>query len=122
MGLSDAVVRPLVVVVLVLDAVLLAVTELAWIGLRAGGVPLPLAAVVAAVTTPVLVLAAEAAAPRSSAPVVVLAAWLVTVVGMGVWSPAGGGVMVADWRAILLVAAGFLPGLLAAGRRPPAPT
>ena len=109
--------RHLVLAVLVVDAVLLAVTELAWISLRAGAVPLPLAAVVALVTTPVLVLAADVALPRSPAPMAVLVTWLGTVLVVGLWSPVGPGVMVADWRAILLVAAGFFPGIVAAARR-----
>jgi len=102
----------LAVVVLGVDAVLLAWTEMAWLTLRVGdaGVPLPLAALAAALTTPVLVLAADTAAPGSRAPLVPLALWTLTVVGAGLWSPAGAGVLPPDWRAILLLAAGVLPG------------
>jgi hypothetical protein len=110
--------RLLVVVVLAVDAVLLAITELAWIGLRAGAVPIPLAALVAAVTTPVLVLAADAAMPGSRAPLAVLGVWLATIVVVGLWSPVGAGVIVGDWRAILLVGGGLLPGVVAASRVP----
>ncbi|MFC5140855.1 hypothetical protein ACFPK1_21650 [Actinomycetospora rhizophila] len=104
-----------VVALLAVDAVLLAWTEMAWLTLRtaADGFPLPLAAVVALVTTPVLVLAADAAWPASRAPLAPLAAWTLTVVGAGLWSPAGAGVLPPDWRAILLLAAGVLPGALA---------
>ena len=103
-----------VVVLLAVDAVLLAWTEMAWLTLRtATDVPLPLSAAVALVTTPVLVLAADAAWPGSRAPLVPLAAWTLTVVGAGLWSPAGGGVLPPDWRAILLLACGVLPGALA---------
>jgi hypothetical protein len=103
------------VVVLALDAVLLAWTEMAWLTVRVGesAVPLPLAAVVALVTTPVLVLAADAARPGGRAPLVVLAVWTLTVLGAGLWSPAGGGVLPPDWRAIVLLAGGVLPGALA---------
>lgn len=114
----------LVVVVLALDAVLLAWTEMAWLTLRVGtddGVPLPLSALVAAITVPVLVLAADAAAPRSSAPLVPLAAWTLTVLVAGLWSPTGPGVLPVDWRALLLLAAGVLPGVLASTRRRSAP-
>jgi hypothetical protein len=110
--------RLLVVVVLAVDAVLLAITELAWIGLRAGAVPIPLAALVAAVTTPVLVLAADATMPGSRAPLAVLGVWLATIVVVGLWSPVGAGVIVGDWRAILLVGGGLLPGVVAASRVP----
>lgn len=111
--------RLLVVAVLAVDAVLLAITELAWIGLRAGSVPLPFAALVAAVTTPVLVLAADAAMPGGRAPLAVLGVWMATIVVVGLWSPVGPpGVIVGDWRAILLVGAGLLPGMVAASRLP----
>ncbi|MEJ2864913.1 hypothetical protein [Actinomycetospora flava] len=109
-------VLPVVVVVLLaLDAVMLAWTEMAWLTLRTAGdgVPLPLSAAVALVTTPVLVLAADAAWPGSRAALVPLAAWTLTVLVAGLWSPAGGGVLPPDWRAILLLAAGVLPGALA---------
>lgn len=115
--------RPLVVAVLTLDAILLAWTEMAWLSLRVGadGTPLPVAALVAALTTPVLVLAADATMPRSTAPLVPLAGWTLTVLVAGLWSPAGGGVLVPDWRGILLLAAGLVPGVLATTRRSPAP-
>lgn len=115
----------LVVVVLAVDAVLLAWTEMAWLTLRAGdtGIPLPLAALVALVTTPVLVLAADAARPVGRAALVPLALWTLTVLGAGLWSPLGAGVLPPDWRAILLLAAGVLPGAFVlargSGRRPP---
>ncbi|GAA4909205.1 hypothetical protein EV188_104181 [Actinomycetospora succinea] len=104
-----------VVALLALDAVLLAWTEMAWLTLRtaADGVPLPLAAAVALVTVPVLVLAADTAWPASHAPFVPLAAWTLTILGAGLWSPAGAGVLPPDWRAVLLLAAGVLPGALA---------
>jgi hypothetical protein len=109
------------VAVLAVDAVLLAWTEMAWLTLRAGGsgVPLPLSALVAALTTPVLVLGADAARPRSHAPFVPLAAWTLTVLAAGLWGPAGAGVLPPDWRAILLLAAGVMPALLVATRHSP---
>jgi hypothetical protein len=112
---TSTVTAAVVVAILALDAVLLAWTEMAWLTLRtaADGVPLPLSAVVALITTPVLVLAADAAWPASRAPLVPLAAWTLTVLVAGLWSPAGAGVLPPDWRAILLLAAGVLPGALA---------
>ncbi|WP_243418177.1 hypothetical protein [Actinomycetospora cinnamomea] len=103
------------VAVLAVDAVLLAWTEMAWLTLRVGdgGVPLPIAALVAALTTPVLVLGADAVLPGSRAPLVPLAVWTLTVLVAGLWSPAGAGVLPPDWRAVLLLAAGVVPGALA---------
>lgn len=112
---ASRVLPTVVVALLALDAVLLAWTEMAWLTVRtsASGVPLPLSAAVALLTTPVLVLAADAAWPASRAPAVPLAAWTLTVLVAGLWSPAGAGVLPPDWRAILLLGAGVLPGALA---------
>ena len=112
---TSPVLPAVIVALLALDALLLAWTEMAWLTLRtaADGIPLPLAAVVALVTTPVLVLAADTAWPASRAPLVPLAVWTLTVLVAGLWSPAGAGVLPPDWRAILLLGAGVLPGALA---------
>lgn len=102
--------------VLALDAALLGLTEVAWLSLRVGTVPLPLSALVAAVTTPLLVRAADALRPASRAAFVPLVVWLLVVVVTGLWSPAGPGMFPTDWRGLLLVAAGLLPGTLVASR------
>ena len=109
----------LAVVVLGVDAVLLAWTEMAWLTLRVGaaGVPLPVAALVAALTTPVLVLGADAVVPGSRAPLVPLGLWTLTVLVAGLWSPVGAGVLPPDWRAVLLLGAGVVPGALAVSWR-----
>jgi MFS family permease len=114
-----AVLAGLAVAVLALDAVLLAWSEMAWLTLRVGvtGIPLPLAALVAALTTPVLVLGADAVRPGSRAPLVPLGAWTLTVLVAGLWSPAGAGVLPPDWRAVLLLGAGAVPGALAVSWR-----
>ena len=53
------------------------------------------------------------------APLAVLGVWMATIVVVGLWSPVGPpGVIVGDWRAILLVGAGLLPGMVAASRLP----
>ena len=109
-----AVLAGVAVAVIALDAVLLAWSEMAWLTLRVGvtGVPLPLAALIAALTTPLLVLGADAVLPGSRAPLVPLGAWTLTVLVAGLWSPAGAGVLPPDWRAVLLLGAGVVPGAL----------
>ena len=111
--------RPLAVVagvVVVLDTALLALTEVAWLSLRVGTVPLPISALVALVTTPLLVRAADAVAPGTRFALVPVVVWLVVVLVTGLWSPAGPGMFPPDWRGILLVAAGLLPGAWVAAR------
>ena len=102
--------------VVVLDAVLLALTEVAWLSLRVGTVPLPVSALVAALTTPLLVRAADALLPGTRLALVPVVVWLVVVLVTGLWSPAGPGMFPPDWRGILLVAAGLLPGAWVAAR------
>ncbi len=102
--------------VIVLDAVLLALTEVAWLSLRVGGVPVPVSALVALVTTPLLVRAADAVLPGTRLALVPVVVWLVVVLVTGLWSPAGPGMFPPDWRGILLVAAGLLPGAWVAAR------
>jgi hypothetical protein len=103
-------------VVLLLDTVLLALSEVAWLSVRIGTVPLPVSALVAAVTTPLLVRAADRLRPGTRFALVPLVVWLLVVVVTGLWSPAGPGMFPPDWRGILLVAAGLLPGTWVASR------
>jgi hypothetical protein len=102
--------------VILLDTVLLALTEVAWLSIRIGTVPFPVSALVAAVTTPLLVRAADRLRPGTRIALVPLVVWLLLVVTTGLWSPAGPGMFPPDWRGILLVAAGLLPGTWVASR------
>jgi hypothetical protein len=113
---ARAVVAGVAVVVLALDAALLAWTEVAWLSVRIGTVPAPFSVLVAAVTTPLLVRAADRVRPGTRVALVPLVVWLVVVVVPGLWSPAGPGMFPTDWRSILLVGAGLLPGAWAAAR------
>ena len=108
--------RVLVLAVVLLDLVLLALTEVAWLTLRVGSVPLPVSVLVAAVTTPLAVRIVDRCFPATWVVFVPLATWLVVVVGFGFWSPSGTGTFPADWRALLLVAAGLFPGVWVASR------
>lgn len=102
--------------VLVFDAVLLAVMELLYLPLRVGGVSLPVTILLAAVTTPWLVRSAArlgGAAPVAAAPLVV---WVVAMLVFGLGGPGGDVLLPADWRSLVLLAAGIFPGAVALGR------
>jgi hypothetical protein len=107
---------------LTLDAVLLAIVELFYLPLRLDGlllprlgdVPLPLSMLLAVVTTPLMVTTAAAVASRRLA-TVPLAAWLLTLLVLGVQGPGRDLVLLPDWRAPVLLACGALPGAVALG-------
>ncbi|WAL66750.1 hypothetical protein ORV05_02745 [Amycolatopsis cynarae] len=109
-------------VVLLLDTVLLAILELFFLPLRLdgtllpklGAIPLPVTALVAAVTTPLLVRwTGRLVHPRAAfAPLV---AWVLTVLVLGLFGPGGDLVLIQDWRALLLLAGGALPSAMALG-------
>ncbi|WP_370944471.1 hypothetical protein AB5J62_35985 [Amycolatopsis sp. cg5] len=109
-------------VLLGVDAALLAVLELFFLPLRLDGVilprlgdiPFPVAAVVAAVTTPLLVIAA-AKLVKPSLSFVPLLVWVVVTLFVGLSGPGGDFVLIQDWRALILVAAGALPGAFVLG-------
>lgn len=111
--------------VLVLDAVILALLELFFLMLRfdgsllpaAGGWPFPVSALAAFVTVPLLVARAGRLSGRMGLAGLPLYAWVSVVVVLGVVSGPGGDVLLpGDWRALLLVGAGAVPGALVLGR------
>ncbi|UJW35196.1 hypothetical protein L3Q67_16280 [Saccharothrix sp. AJ9571] len=114
--------RWLMAVVLVVDAVLLAVLELFFLPMRADGTllpalgsfPVPLSLVVAAVTTPLLVLTGRALVGPPFAGIV-LAVWAFSAIAFAMFGPGGDRVFVEDWRGLLLLAVGALPGAFAVG-------
>lgn len=109
-------------VLLLVDAVLLAVIELMFLPLRldgtvlpkAGDAPVPVTVLLAMVTTPMLVLAA-ARLVRSKQAGVPLAVWLLTLLIVGLFGPGSDRVLLQDWRALLLLAGGALPAALVLG-------
>lgn len=114
--------RGVMLAILILDTILLAVLELFFLPLRFDGVflpkmgdlPAPITVVVAGVTTPLLVIgAAKLAGRRASA--VPLVVWIVTVLVVGLFGPGKDNVLVQDWRSLLLLAAGTLPGAMVLG-------
>lgn len=114
----------LVLAVLVLDAAALAVVQLMFLPLsfdgyllpNLGGLPLPLMALLAAVTTPLLVSLAGSLSPRLAVAVAPLAAWIVTIAVVGMFGPGGDILLTADWRSLLLFACGALPSAIVLGR------
>jgi hypothetical protein len=115
----------LVLAVLVVDAVVLAVVELMFLPLRfdgyllpnaLGGLPVPVSALVAAVTTPWLVTVAGTLAPRMLVAAAPLFGWILAVAAVGMFGPGGDLVLIADWRSLLLFACGALPSAVVLGK------
>jgi hypothetical protein len=116
--------RGALLAVLIADTVLLALLELFFLPLRLDGMvlpklgdfPMPITVVLAAVTTPLLVLwTGKLVRPGLSwIPLVV---WVLVIMVMGLTGPGGDLVLLQDWRALLLLAGGALPGALALGGR-----
>jgi len=103
-------------VVLVFDALALAVVELLYLPLRVGTVPLPITILLAALTTPWLVsTAAELGGPRVVA-AVPLVAWVVALGVLAFGGPGGDVLVLADIRSALLLGAGLLPAAVVLGR------
>jgi hypothetical protein len=115
----------LTLAVLVVDAAVLAVVELLFLPLRfdgyvlpyaLGGVPVPLSALVAALTTPWLVSVAGRLSPKLLVAAAPLLAWIVVVAIFGMFGPGGDMVLISDWRSLLLFACGALPSAIVLGR------
>ncbi|HEY0451173.1 hypothetical protein [Actinophytocola sp.] len=111
-------------VVLMLDAIVLAVVELLFLPLafdgyllpNLDGFPLPLMPVLAAVTTPWLVATAGKLSPRLAVAAAPLLAWIVAIAWFGMFGPGGDLLLTADWRSLLLFAGGALPAAVVLGK------
>jgi hypothetical protein len=114
--------RRWLLVLLVADAVLLALVELFFLPLRLDGTvlpkvqdfPLPITVVLAVVTTPLLVSQTEKLV-RPGLSWIPLLVWVLTLLGVGLAGPGGDAVLVPDWRALLLLGGGALSGAVALG-------
>lgn len=106
-----------------LQAFVLAVLEVFFLPLRLDGTllpkvhdwPFPVTALVAIVTTPMLVLAASRYSRGllvASSPLLV---WLGTLLVLGIFGPGGDVMLLNDWRTLLLFAGGALPSAVAVG-------
>ncbi|MFI7115608.1 hypothetical protein [Amycolatopsis sp. NPDC049868] len=112
----------LLLVLLTFDAFLLGLLELFFLPLRLDGIvlpklgdaPIPVTAVLAVITTPLLVRT-TAKVVRPTFSVIPLLVWVLVVLGMGMAGPGGDLVLIQDWRALLLIGGGALPGALALG-------
>ncbi|WP_309116861.1 hypothetical protein [Saccharothrix sp.] len=113
----------LAIAAIVVQAFVLAVLELFFLPLRLDGTllpkvsdyPFPIAAIVAIITTPLLVLAAAAHARRPLTAAAPLLVWLATLLVLGVFGPGGDTMLLNDWRTLLLFAGGMLPSAVAVG-------
>lgn len=112
-----------VLVVLVLDAILLAVVDLVFLPARfdgavlpdLGGFPFPITIVIAAVTTPLLVRAAARLRPSTLIGGLPGFVWLVLTLWLTVGGPGGYFLVYPDWRILALLAAGTLPSAVVLG-------
>jgi hypothetical protein len=103
-------------VVLVFDALALAVVELLYLPLRMGAVPFPITVLLAVVSTPWLVRsAAELGGPRVVA-AVPLVVWVLALGVLGVGGPGGDVLLPVDWRSVLLLSGGMFPAAVLLGR------
>ncbi|GAA0605063.1 hypothetical protein GCM10010174_22250 [Kutzneria viridogrisea] len=113
----------LVLAALVLDAVLLAVVELVYLPLRfdgvllpdLGGFPFPVTVLLAAVSTPLLVLAAARLSPKLPVAAAPGFAWLLITLWLMLGGPGGGFGVYPDWRVLVLLGAGSLPSAVVLG-------
>jgi hypothetical protein len=104
-------------------AFVLAVLELFFLPLRLDGTllprvgdwPFPISAVLAIVTTPLLVVAASRHAHRTLAALSPLLVWMTTLLVFGLFGPGGDVLLLDDWRTLVLFAGGAMPGAIAVG-------
>lgn len=113
----------LLLVLLLIDAVVLAVIELLFLPLRfdgyllpdLDGFPFPITVVLAGVTMPWLVSMAGRLTDRLGIAVLPLLVWLLTLGVFGLAGPGGDLVLLQDWRSLLLLVAGALPAAVMLG-------
>lgn len=105
-----------ILVVLVLDAVLLAALELLYLPLRVGSVWLPATILLAALSTPWLVRSAARLVEPVALAGAPLVAWVGAILLFGVAGPGGDVLLSDDWRSLLLLGAGIFPAAVELGR------
>lgn len=98
---------------LIFDGVLLGAFGLVFTPLHAAGVPVPLGAILSIMVLPWLVHRAGEVDPRPAVASAPLAAWLLTVVVLGLTGPGGDVMLPITWQSLLLVVGGVVVGLVA---------
>lgn len=116
--------RGFLLLLLCVEAAVLAVLETFFLPVRLDGtllprlgdIPFPVTIAVAVVTTPLLVQWAAALSGRVAAAAAPLLVWFLTIFVLGFFEPGGtGGFLLGDWRTLLLIAGGAMPGAVAVG-------
>ncbi|WP_394613827.1 hypothetical protein JNUCC0626_28510 [Lentzea sp. JNUCC 0626] len=116
--------RVVLLLLLCVEAAVLALLETFFLPVRLDGtllprladLPFPVTIVVAVVTTPLLVQWAAGLSSRVLAAAAPLIVWFFTIFVLGFFEPGGQGqFLLGDWRTLLLIAGGALPGAVAVG-------
>jgi hypothetical protein len=105
-----------IMTVLIIDTVLLALLELAFATFSVGKIPVPVSALVALLTTPLLVRAAGSVSQGQLGASGPLIAWIATVCVLGFTGPGGDVILTDAWPSLLLIIAGMVPAAFVLGR------
>lgn len=101
-----------ILALLVFDGILTAVLAVLFLPVRLGTVPFPVSVLVAGVVNVLLVLGARTVTDRTSRMALPVIGWFVGIV-LCMSGPGGDGLLLADWRTLLLLVCGLVPaGLL----------
>ena len=112
----DRVNELVVLTVLIINTVLLALLELAFVSFTIGTATVPISALIALLTTPLLVRVAGSVSPGPLAALGPLITWIVVVCGLGFTGPGGDIILTDGWPAYLLIIAGMVPAAFILGR------
>ncbi|MFX0575760.1 hypothetical protein [Nocardia nepalensis] len=103
---------PVIIGVLVLDALITLALEVLYLPTYIGTVAFPLSAVLAGVVNVLLVMGVRSITHRVSAALFPLAAWTLGFLTCSVSGPGGDIMLGSDWRTLLLLFCGLVPPLL----------
>jgi hypothetical protein len=103
---------PVIIGVLVLDALITLALEVLYLPTYIGTVAFPLSAVLAGVVNVLLVMGVRSITHRVRAMLLPLAAWTLGFLTCSVTGPGGYIMLGSDWRTLLLLFCGLVPPLL----------
>ncbi|MEV4127998.1 hypothetical protein [Nocardia sp. NPDC049707] len=103
---------PVIISVLVLDALITLVLEVLYLPTYINTVAFPLSAVLAGVVNILLVMGVRSITQRVSVMILPLVAWTFGFLFCSVSGPGGDILLVNDWRTLLLLFCGLVPPLL----------